>query len=282
MKIIIPMAGKGDRFVRAGYKAPKPLIKINNKKMIIEYILDMFDPEEQVYFICNKTHIESTDMEAILKGLSPGCKIFTIDDHKKGPVHTVLDSGVMNKIDDDDEVIVSYCDNPSPWDYEHFKKWVKVRKAAGCVISHNGFHPHRLNSTFMAHIKEDDGKLIEIKEKEPYTENPMNEHASTGIYYFNKASYIKKYFVEAVNEDLNYNGEYYVTLVYNLLVRDGLDVYSYLTEFVNVFGTPDEVENFEAWQTILKGSQVKNEDDLLKCYNYWKKYNERHKRDYPQ
>ena len=45
-------------------------------------------------------------------------------------------------------------------------------------------------------------------------------------------------------------------------------------QYVKVFGTPDEVENFEAWATILKGSQVKSEEDLLKCYNYWKEYHE--------
>ena len=38
MRVLIPMAGRGDRFVDKGYKDPKPLIKVNGK-MIIEYIL---------------------------------------------------------------------------------------------------------------------------------------------------------------------------------------------------------------------------------------------------
>ena len=38
------------------------------------------------------------------------------------------------------------------------------------------------------------------------------------------------------------------------------------------FGTPEEVENFEAWATILKSGQVKSIDDAIECYNYWKKY----------
>jgi len=117
--------------------------------------------------------------------------------------------------------------------------------------------------------------LQEIKEKEPYTDNHWTEHASTGTYYFRKGKYIKKYFKEAVENKVKHtNGEYYVTLVYNLLVRDGLDVRVYDTDYVTVFGTPEEVQNFEAWQTILKGTQVKNEKDLIKVYNYWRKYNE--------
>ena len=36
----------------------------------------------------------------------------------------------------------------------------------------------------------------------------------------------------------------------------------------------EEVENFEAWATVLKSGQVKSVDDAIKCYNYWKKYHE--------
>jgi len=46
----------------------------------------------------------------------------------------------------------------------------------------------------------------------------------------------------------------------------------YDTEFVTVFGTPEELENFEAWNTIIKGSQVKSEEDLLACFRYWRAY----------
>jgi bifunctional N-acetylglucosamine-1-phosphate-uridyltransferase/glucosamine-1-phosphate-acetyltransferase GlmU-like protein len=125
----------------------------------------------------------------------------------------------------------------------------------------------------MAHIKENNGKLIEIKEKEPYTDKPIEEHASTGTYYFAKGKYVKKYFKELMDLDINYNGEYYVTLVYNLMVRDGLNVTIYDTDYVSVFGTPEEVENFEAWQTILK-SGIKSQDELIWTYHYWKHYNE--------
>ena len=38
--------------------------------------------------------------------------------------------------------------------------------------------------------------------------------------------------------------------------------------------TPEELENFEAWNKILEAVQVKDEDDLIKCYRYWKGYRE--------
>lgn len=273
MKIIIPMAGTGNRFIQAGYSDPKPLIEVNNKR-IIQYICEMFDIEnDEIIFVCNDSHLKNTNMRHILTTIAPKSTILEIPSHKKGPVHTLI--GIDSYIDDEEEVIVCYCDNPYLWDYQHFKAWVKQKNSDGCILSHVGFHPHRLSSTYMAYMKEDNLEVSEIKEKEPYTEEPMNEHASTGTYYFKKGSYVKKYFKQLIDRNINYKGEFYVTLVYNLLIQDNLKVHCYPTDFTTVFGTPEEVENFEAWQTILKGLQISNEEDLLKTYKYWKLYNEK-------
>lgn len=276
MKIIIPMAGTGDRFLRKGYLDPKPLICVNGLK-IIEYICSMFDASDEIIFICNDIHLQTTNMSNILQTLRPKCKIYSIPSHKRGPVFTILNTPIEEYINNDEEIIICYCDNPYIWDYNHFKKYIKDHDSDGVILSHFGFHPHRLSNTFMAHMKTDDNyNVLEIKEKEPYNmENFSAEHASTGTYYFKKGSYIKKYFKMLIDKNLHFNNEFYVTLVYNLLINDGLKIHSYPTEFVTVFGTPEEVENFEIWQKLLNNeSQIKNEDDLLKCYRYWKSYNE--------
>jgi len=283
VKIIIPMAGTGDRFRKAGYKEPKPLIKVNNK-MLIEYILDMFSGEDEIVFICNDKHLEETNIEEVLKNLRPDCSILSMPVHKYGPVYTVQKA--YDLIDDDEEVIISYCDNPHLWDRENFKRHITNYRLDGCILSHTGFHPHTLNNTKMAFMKEKGdntvpewgygmskvGLVAEIKEKECYTDDPMNEHASTGTYYFRKGSYVKKYCDMAIEKNLNYNGEFFVTLTYNLLIKDGLRVGYFDTPFATVMGTPEEVANFEAWANILTKGQVSNEQDLLSCYRYWKEY----------
>lgn len=271
MKVIIPMAGSGTRFKEAGYDDPKPLIKVRGKR-IIEYICDMFDlKNDEIIFVCSEDHLENTDMRSILKSIAPDSTILAVPKHKKGPVHTLIN--IDSYIGDEEEIIISYCDNPYLWDYDHFKSWVKENNSDGCILSHVGFHPHRMSSTYMAYMKENNKLVSEIKEKEPYTDNPLEEHASTGTYFFKKGAYVKKYFKQLIEKNINYGGEYYVTLVYNLLIKDGLKVHCYPTEYTTVFGTPEEVENFEAWQTILDGKQLKTEEQLLITYRYWKNYN---------
>ena len=41
MQIVIPMSGFGERFRKAGYSVPKPLIMIDGKT-IIQYVVEMF------------------------------------------------------------------------------------------------------------------------------------------------------------------------------------------------------------------------------------------------
>jgi len=270
MKIIVPMAGRGDRFVNANYKDPKPIIKIRGRRLI-EYVCDMFDKEnDEFVFVCNDVHIRETDMGTVLKKVVKNCTVLSMPPHKFGPVYSVY-TMAYPYIKKDEPVIISYCDTPFTWDYAGFKDY--VRNKDGCLVSCTGFHPHSLSSTMWAHSKTNkENKVLEVKEKACYTDNHFNEHASSGVYYFGKGEYIFKYFKQTIDENISYNGEFYITLVYNLLIRDGLAVYSYLNDHVLAFGTPCEVQNFEAWQTILDGGQVTNEEELFCCYNYWRNH----------
>lgn len=273
MKVIVPMAGTGDRFVAKGYVDPKPLIKVNGKR-IIEYVVEMFSKTDEFIFICNDEHLKNTEMRNLLLQLVPNAKIKSIPKHKLGPVHTVM--AALDEIKDEEEVLISYCDNPFVWNEQAFKNHVLENDLDGCVLTHSGFHPHTLSNTKMAFIKSTiHGLVDEIKEKQCYTSEPMKEHASTGAYYFKNGSLIKKFFDEQLKNGIHYNGEYYVTLTYNLLIKNGYKVGYYDTPLVTVFGTPEEVQNFEAWSTILKGDQVKSEEQLIECYRYWKKYHEK-------
>ena len=107
MKIIIPMAGTGDRFVMKDYIDPKPLIEVNGKR-IISYIYEMFDKNDEFVFICNETHLKTTKMGEIIKTMVPNSEIISIPNHKKGPIFTILDTDIDRIIKDDEEVFLSF------------------------------------------------------------------------------------------------------------------------------------------------------------------------------
>ena len=52
--LIVPMAGKGDRFLRAGYKTYKPFLKTKNSKTILDNITNKFDKKINIIFIVSE------------------------------------------------------------------------------------------------------------------------------------------------------------------------------------------------------------------------------------
>lgn len=282
MKIIIPMAGTGARFVAAGYKDPKPLIRLSSdNRMIIEHVLDMFtDPTDEFIFICNDQHLAETNMRAILEGLRPGCTVLSIPQHKLGPVYTLLPA--LQHLKDDEEVIVSYCDGTLKFGRHLFTEFVDLNNLDGCLFTHSGFHPHTLSSTKMAFVRENNGRVLEVKEKASFTDNPFAEHASSGVYYFRRGDMLKKFSNEQITQNISHNGEFYVTLLYNLLIEHGYMIGYFDTPFFACLGTPEEVRNFEAWSTLVRNPHLRTPHGVANCYQYWSEYwNEQNSLDAP-
>lgn len=250
MHIIIPMSGLGSRFVRAGYKEPKPLIEIDGKP-IIEHVCDLFPNEEKITFICRKEHLENTAMRDILMRIRPTANIIACEPHKLGPVYAV--SLMFDLIDDDEEVIVNYCDFGTYWNYQDFLHHTRSRGAEGAVPAYKHFHPHMLGSTNYAFMRDDKQWMLEIQEKKPFTDNRMNEYASNGTYYFKHGRHVKKYFQQLMDAKQDLNGEYYVSMVYNLLRQDNLPISIYEIQHMLQWGTPEDVQEYNAWSHYFRG-----------------------------
>lgn len=245
MQIIIPMSGTGDRFLRAGYREPKPLIEVDGKP-IIEHVVSLFPGEHDFIFICNARHLGETSMRSVLQRIAPGCRIVEMESRKLGPVYAVLQAKEFIK--DSEPSIVNYCDFSAKWDYGHFKRTMERLGCDGCITAYRGFHPHTLGSTYYAYMRTDEkNRMLQIREKESFTSDRMGEYASAGTYYFSKGAYVKKYFQQLMDKKIDKNGEYYVSLVYNLMNADGLFTHVYELEKFLQWGTPEDLEEYRWW-----------------------------------
>lgn len=245
------MSGIGNRFINAGYTIPKPLIIIENKP-IIQHIIELFPNETNFIFICNDKHLKETNMKNILKNIAPKCKIYEVPvTNRKGPVDAVMQ--IANKeINNDDEIIISYCDYGTYWDYENFKLFINKYNLDGAIPSYIGFHPHMLNNDNYAFIKTDNNNnLIKIQEKKPFTNNKMMEYASNGTYYFKNGYIMKKYFNKLIDLNISINNEFYVSMVYNLMKDDGLLIKVYEIEYMLQWGTPNDLEEYLFWSNYF-------------------------------
>jgi NDP-sugar pyrophosphorylase family protein len=245
IQVIIPMSGSGQRFIDAGYKPIKPLIKVEGKP-IIQHVVERFSPDDDFIFICNEEHLQTTELHDVLTSIAPKCKIISIAPHKLGPVYAVTQANAH--ISDELPTIVNYCDFSWRWDYLHFKETMIKTECDGAVISYKGFHPHLLGSNTYASMKDDGNNwMIEIKEKHSYTENKMDCFQSSGTYYFRNGCIVKENFQALLDEGPELNNEYYVSLVYNKMIDRSYKVYIYGIPIFMQWGTPQDLEEYLYW-----------------------------------
>ncbi len=291
MKLIIPMTGKGSRFVRVGYTVPKPLIVVEGKP-IIAHVLDMFPNTSHVVFICSSEHLKTTEMRNILEDLEPTATIVDVPYEKVGPIPPI--QKIYSSISDTEPVFVSYCDFTQTWDFEAVMSYLEQQKPAGAVPSYTGFHPHLLHKNLYGGILVDNkNMLLDYREKHCFTENPEDSYHSSGCYYFGSGALLKKYCDKAVSTGLNFEGEYYLSFPYYHMKDDGLPIYVPKLDKFMQWGTPEDLEEYEAWSRLVheregltkaytdipshreefvKIPYPEDSEEFKKCYQYWKEY----------
>ncbi len=250
-QIVIPMSGFGERFRRAGYTLPKPLIPVDGKP-IIAHVIDMFPDADDFIFICNQDHLATPEyrMAETLRRHCPKGRIVGIGPHKLGPTNAVLQAAAQ--IDEDRPVIINYCDFTCYWDYAEFLSFLEETQCDGAIPAYRGFHPHSVGSTFYAYVKETGLWMDDIREKQPWTRDPMNEYASSGTYYFKSGSLCLSALRAQMALDLSVGGEYYVSLAYKVLQEAGARTAVYELQHFMQWGTPADLEEYLGWSSCFR------------------------------
>ena len=248
MQLVIPMSGLGNRFKRAGYADPKPLIPVDGKP-IIAHVLDMFPDRSdlKIIFICNALHLRETALREVLLGLAPSATIVEVASHEpKGPVYDIYMAREHSDVNHG--VIVNYCDIFQVWNYADFVETATRLRCDGAIPCYTGFHPHLLGPGFYAGCRVDhDMKLLEIREKHSFETNKMDGYHSSGTYYFRSGALMKKYFKEMLDTNVTVNSEYYVSMAYSLMLRDALFSLVYPVPFFCQWGTPEDLAEYQYW-----------------------------------
>ena len=128
------MSGTGERFRRAGYDLPKPMIEVEGRT-IISHVVDMFPGDHEFTFVCNNDHLidRSLGMAAELNSLHENVTIVGIDSHKKGPGYAVMQ--VFNQLDLSSPLVINYCDFTCYWDFADFVSFTEETGCDGAIPS---------------------------------------------------------------------------------------------------------------------------------------------------
>src|SRR4030042_3499880 len=124
VNIVIPMAGRGQRFIEAGYTTPKTLLELGGK-LIIHHIIDTMKVpgyENQFVFILRQDHCDEFQLDKKLLEIEPNAKIIKISELTQGAICTVLLA--KDLFNNSDPVIIKDCDQIINWNPLHFMEYV--------------------------------------------------------------------------------------------------------------------------------------------------------------
>jgi dTDP-glucose pyrophosphorylase len=233
MKILIPMAGEGSRFVKEGYTFPKPLIDVSGKPMI-QVVTENLDFDATYIFLVRKQHLEKySGLRTTLDRITNGkFKVVEVDGLTEGAACTTLLA--KDLIDDDEELLIANSDQVIEYSAENFKLLKSLTPADGIIFTFNALHPKwsfvRVNSR---------GVISELQEK-----NPISNIATCGIYWYRKGSDYVRYAEQMIQKNIRVNGEFYVAPVYNEYISDGKMLIPFYVSKMHGIGTPEDLNTY--------------------------------------
>lgn len=234
INIVIPMAGRGSRFAKAGYVNPKPLIDVHGRAMI-EYVVKNITPKEEhrFIFICQEEHLKKFNLKEKLESIASGCEVVSIDHITEGAACTVL---LAEKyINNEDKLMIANSDQYVDTNIDNYIEAMKSND--GLIMTMPANDPK------WSFIKYDEnGFVTMVREKEV-----ISNEATVGIYNYAHGSDFVKYAHQMINKNIRVNNEFYVAPVYNEMIEDGKKiVFCDVGEKMYGLGIPEDLNAFLA------------------------------------
>ena len=227
------MGGRGARFANQGYLLPKPLIDVKGQPMI-KWVIDSLKVDANFIFIVNQDHIDQYRIDYLLKSFVPGCQIVIDSPTLQGPATSCLVA--KDLINNNKHLFIANCDQYLEYDSSHFFYQNIVKHNDGSIITFK----EKEGSNKWSFVRLDEHGLVDqIKEKQV-----ISNLASTGHYYFDKGSDFVKYAEQMIKDDIRVNNEFYVSGVYEYMLKDNKKVSNYTVDSFAGLGTPLDLVEF--------------------------------------
>ena len=227
------MAGRGVRFVKAGYKTlPKPLIELNGHPMIWHAVKTLDAPGNYIFVVLKEHLANFPQLEPLLLSLAENVKIITTEYTTEGPASSCLLA--KNLINNNSPLLIANCDQIMQWNFKEFLKFCHDGGADGVIVTYTS--SHKKNSF----IKTDNNNnVVEVKEK-----IPISNIATIGIYWWRKGRFFVDSSLSMIKQNERYNNEFYVGPAYNQILKNSRLVSYYHVAEPFLIGTPEDLEKY--------------------------------------
>ena len=246
---VVPMAGEGRRFSERGYTDPKPMIAVSGKPMAVQ-ACSCLPPQSEKVFIYQARHNAAGNLEQTLKAWEPASRFVRLEQSTQGQAETCALG--ISAADLERPLVIISCDHAMIWD----SKWLRVLLAdqkTDCVVFTFRGHPSSVAHPQMYGWAKIDGKgaIAQVSVKKPISDDPAQDHALTGAFYFRQAKFFLEAYQALQNKNIRINNEFYVDSCVNELIAQGRFARVFEADHYIGWGTPDDLQTFEYWQSFF-------------------------------
>lgn len=238
LHVLLPMAGLGSRFAQAGYTTPKPLIPVDGMAMFLKALssLDGWEVETKVTTVLRREHEDAFGLGTLIQRALPRGRVVIIEHMTQGAVETCLKAEHL--MTGERGLLVMDCDL---WfRSEPYQRLVKASLEGRDDLS-GGLLTFPSREPRYSYALREGERVVRTAEKKV-----ISDSAIVGAYYFaSEARFLRvaKALMERnLSQDMK---EYYLSLLYNLLLVEGGTVKAASVEAYASFGTPEELGQYE-------------------------------------
>ena len=227
--LVMPMAGHGSRFGKAGFDVPKPLIPLYGKPFFYWAVRSVtaFTKPLSLRFVVLAEHIEQYGIDRAIRREFPEAEITALPEVTEGAVVTCMEG--TRTITDEHPVVFNDCDHL-------FKSTAFIRLCGEAPASDGVLLTFRARENKYSFVEKNEaGAVIRTAEK-----IAISDEAICGCYYFRNTALFRAN-AEQYLMHCNYS-EYYMSGVYNTVIENGGSVVSVPTDWHVPFGVPEEYE----------------------------------------
>ncbi|MBI4063347.1 MAG: glycosyltransferase family 2 protein [Elusimicrobia bacterium] len=256
LNIVIPIAGRGQRFTEAGYQMPKPLIPIRGIAMI-ELVIANLRPggPHRFIFLALREHLEQFDLAGVLGRAAPGCEIIAVDRVTQGAACTVLLARKV--IDSNEPLMIANCDQWVDINIDTYLKSLEDAALDGLIMTMKAGHPK------WSYVGMDEtGRVTRVAEKQV-----ISNEATVGIYNFSRGRDFVGGAQSMIEKNLRVNNEFYVAPVYNELIARGAKIGIFNVDGagsgMHGLGVPSDLELFVTHAASIKAADAASQKNIL-------------------
>ena len=256
-RILIPMAGAGQRFADAGYTVHKPAIMTvdratgQEKPMVVCATKDLpgvaADGSNVIYV--DRNFHQTDGVEDAIRAWYPQAAFITVDHLTEGQACTCMLAEPY--LDPEQPLLIAGCDNGMDIDRDAFDA---LTKECDCIV-----FTYRHNEAVLANpnaygwmIADADGNITGTSIKKAISDSPMEDPAVVATFWFRRAAVFIEATKKMIAENDRINGEFYV----DQTVKHVLDL-GYRAKIFDIdryvgWGTPEDYEGYQKTWNYFK------------------------------